>query len=824
MLDDALRDALAGKGRSLCLSADAGIGKTRLIHEFVETCSVGGIRTLEARGLAHTCTLPLVPVIELLRCSFEIKPDDDPAVARSRIDQGMREAGVDAADSWLLHELLGVANTDIQYPRLDPEIRRSLLLRFLRALMESQASTRPTVIVLEDVHWFDEASAAWVRAIVENAAHTNTLALLSYRPEEAPAWVSELPSEILDLAPLGAENFQVFLGDLLGTSVELDEVRNQISDRTRGNPFYAEEVVRALAERGTLIGYRGAYRLVRDFDIPVLPETVEAAIVARMDRLPARERTVLQAASVIGGDVDGAVLARMIQLEPAQLESATAELCERTFLVRRSDRETDLAFRHPLTREAAYQTQLRQHRAELHARCAQALVEVSADDTGSAAATVAYHWERGQQPAEAARWHRRAARWVGLSDIGQAERHLAMTCRMLDQLPQSPRADHLSLVARIERLTLAWRTGTTPATATRMFEEALPLAEQSKDASSLALLHFIFGSVRGFQGAVRLGLAHVSRAIEIATDAGISDMLQLILVSDFYLSLAAGDVRNALSSADRALAMAGDDLEIGGGFGTFNPVVYAMVARAGFILPEIGRLAEARRDLDLALVVARERGEVEIDCWGSSTWVRIAECAGDPSGAVDHAERAMGIAAGTRAPYSLVFAHWARGSAARLENRLGDARMSLSRALDIARKHQTCLENEGRILADLAMVSHDLAEFDRAHDEATAGVAAAQRNGTKGWECQAQLGVAAVALAIGELTEAQGALDAARGLSDTNGIAVFGPRISELRGRLAHALGDETSAVALHDLAVSLHLRNGAPERAARLARDGRGT
>src|SRR5439155_1377617 len=202
----------------------------------------------------------------------------------------------------------------------------------------------------------------------------------------------------------GPEATAEMLRELLGTHPSVAEVARSIGERAAGNPFFVEEIVQALAETGTVVGAKGAYRLAGSAFALALPATVQAALAARIDRLAEREKVVLQTAAVIGKGFPEPVLRRVAALSEADLAAAlralvTAEFIHATAL----HPEAAYAFKHPLTQEVAYHSQLGDGRARLHAAVAAALQELHSDHLGEYASLIAHHWEAAGMRFEAAR-------------------------------------------------------------------------------------------------------------------------------------------------------------------------------------------------------------------------------------------------------------------------------------------------------------------------------------------------------------------------------------------------------------------------------------
>jgi predicted ATPase len=200
-----------------------------------------------------------------------------------------------------MFDFLGVPDPDRPSTPLGPEARQRQLLDLIRRLSRARSAREPAVFLLEDLHWFDRASEEFIEnVVVEIAPGNRTLVLLNFRPEYHAQWMQRSYYQRLPLLPLGPEAIKELFADLLGSDPSLHGLRELIQERTGGNPFFIEEIVQSLIETGVVAGARGASRLVRAVEQVGLPATVQSVLAARIDRLPEREKRLLQTASVIG--------------------------------------------------------------------------------------------------------------------------------------------------------------------------------------------------------------------------------------------------------------------------------------------------------------------------------------------------------------------------------------------------------------------------------------------------------------------------------------------------------------------------------------------
>src|SRR5262245_22127038 len=259
----------------------------------------------------------------------------------------------------------------------------------------------------------------------------------------------------LPLAPLTADAIDALLRDLLGADASVKGLPDLIRERTGGNPFFIEEVVQALVEDRSLVGVRGNYRLVKPIEKVAVPPTVQAVLASRIDRLESREKNLLQTAAVIGKEFAEPVLKRVAELSEAELPQLLGKLTAAEFIYEETlYPQAEYAFKHPLTQEVAYNTQLGDRRARLHGSVARALQALDPDKLEERAALIANHLEQAGEALDAARWHTRAAHWAGTHDQAAALQHWQRVRRLLAPMTDSQEAIGLALACYTQILNL----------------------------------------------------------------------------------------------------------------------------------------------------------------------------------------------------------------------------------------------------------------------------------------------------------------------------------------------------------------------------------
>ena len=632
ILATALERAKEGDGSAVGVVAEPGVGKSRLCHEFAERARREGLDVFEAQAQAHGRETPFMPILQLLRSYFGILDADPERIVREKIAGRallLDHAFVD--DLPLLFDFLGVPDPDRPLPQLSAEARQRALQGLVCRLVRAPNRRDPIVAVIEDLHWLDEPSKALLGELLAAVTGTRTLVVVNYRPESV-ATIATHPghdgySQVV-LEPLGPGDTRELLCDLAGEEPSLDGLAELIHERTAGNPFFIEEIVRALVEDGNLKGERGAYRLVRPVEDTGVPATVQAVLAARIDRLDARAKALLRAASVAGKEVPEHTLARIAGAGPEPIEGQLRELIDAGFLYEAElYPERILAFRHPLTREVAYGSQLADQRRPLHAATAWALVEANPDRYDELAALIAHHLQEGNETREAARWTARAAFWAGHSQPREAQRLWRTVMELAAELDEDEESAALSVSSRLQLLDLAWRLGMHREEEARLKAEAEEIATRYGELRALALLR-MSEARPGWPHRADEWIAAGRDSNRVADESGDVHLQVAVRGACAYAYLCAGDFDAFESELDRTLELAGNDPSVGAGIVIGCPVAWAYSGK-GLIRRERGEPEEAEELLNKALRIATEQGDPETASWTRSNLASLHALRGD---------------------------------------------------------------------------------------------------------------------------------------------------------------------------------------------------
>jgi class 3 adenylate cyclase len=474
---DALVDrAIGGRGGVVNVVGPPGIGKSRVAREAAAAAAGRGLEVFWTFCESHAREVPFQAVARLLRAALGVA-DLDGQAARARVRDQVPDA--DPQDVLLLDDLLGIADPDVPLPAIDPDARRRRLTALINTA--SLARTEAALHVIEDAHWIDAVSESMLADFLTVIPQTKLMVLITSRPEYQGDLTRVHNAQTIALPPLDDSDTTALLGELLGSDPSVGALASIIADRATGNPFFAEEMVRELAQRGVLAGEFGAYVCQTDIADVNVPATVQAAIEARIDRLSARAKQTLTAASVIGARFDTGLLAAL-GIDAVIDELLAAELIDQV----KFTPHAEYAFRHPLIRAVAYESQLKSDRAEFHRRVAAAIESLDPVAAEENAALIAEHLETAGDLHAAYGWRMRAAMWATNRDINAARLSWERAQKIADALPtEDPNRAAMRIAPRTMLCGIAWRVH--EHVAGDRFDELRQLCTVAGDKSSLAI-------------------------------------------------------------------------------------------------------------------------------------------------------------------------------------------------------------------------------------------------------------------------------------------------------------------------------------------------
>jgi class 3 adenylate cyclase len=585
-----LERAIDGHGAVVGVVGSPGIGKSRLVREVAAMAAARGVDVFSAFCESHASDIPFYVVARLLRAAFRVA-DLDASAARAQVRARVPDA--EPEDLLLFDDLLGIADPEVKLPKIDPDARRRRLTALVNAA--SLARQAPAVFVIEDAHWIDEVSESLLADFLTVIPQTPSLVLVTYRPEYRGPLTQVPGAQTVALAALSDSETAALTAELLGPHPSVGGLATMIAERAAGNPFFAEEIVRELGERGVLRGNRGTYMSMADVAEVSMPATVQASIAARIDRLNPKAKRTLSAAAVIGAKFSRDLL-ETLGIEPIVEDLVAAELIDQV----RFTRGPEYVFHHPLIRTVAYESQLKSDRAELHRRVAAAIESRDPAAVEENAALIAENLEAAGDGHAAYGWHMRAATWATNRDIAAARLSWERAQKIADALPDAdPGRAAMCIAPRTMLCGIAWRVRAD--VAGDRFEELRQLCAAAGDKASLAIAMAGLVLDHAYHDRVREASQLASEAMALIESVGDPTLTVGLSFAPIYAKLESGEWPDTLRWSQRVIDLADGD-PAKGNFITGSPLAVAFATRAiaGYYLGRPGWRDDLRQGLAMA--------------------------------------------------------------------------------------------------------------------------------------------------------------------------------------------------------------------------------
>jgi class 3 adenylate cyclase/tetratricopeptide (TPR) repeat protein len=609
---------LAGHGRAqvVAIVGEAGVGKSRLVHEFLHSQHAVDWLVVESSSASYGRATPYLPVIELLRRYFKINVRDSTQSIHEKISDRIFTLDPTLQDALPpLLDLLDALDDEHLFRSLDPPQHRRRTYDAVIRLLLQECRVQPVVAVVEDLHWNDALTRGLLHELVVASQNARLLLIVTYRPEYRDDWRNRPNYHQLRLDPLVSESLAELLRALLGSDPSLETLKSSLVERASGNPFFVEEIVRSLVDTGVLEGTRGSYRLARSFPNVEVPPTVRAVLAARIDALPAAEKRLLEEAAVIGHDVPFTLLHSICGLTEDRLRGLLDDLQDAEFLyATQIFPDLQYTFKHSLTHDVTYGGVLRERRRDIHAQVVDAIEQLYADRLGEQVERLAHHAMRGENREKAVNYLRQAGgKAAARSALSDARTWFEQALDVLNAMPETQAALEQAFEIRLELRSVLRQLGEVR----QMLEhlrEAEALAERLNDDRRRGQVCAFMTTVLSTLDELDEALVTGTRALEIA--ARLAD-LRLRTVTTRHLEQAyyyRGEYERVIELAPNNLATLPADW-IHEYFGMAVPP--SVVGRAYLImsLAELGRFAEAASYEAEAIQIAEQTQHAHTIGW-----------------------------------------------------------------------------------------------------------------------------------------------------------------------------------------------------------------
>jgi predicted ATPase len=418
----------SGQGQVVGIVAEAGGGKSRLLYEFRQRIQDKRVTYLEGRCLSYGSTIPYHPIIDVLRNNCDITETDSPEVVIEKVRFALQEVGMNPEESapYLL-QLLDVKEGTEPIAVLTPEAIRTRTFETLKQMSLKGSQQRPLIFEIEDLHWIDHTSQDYLVSLVDSLVGASMMLLTTYRPGYRPPWLEKSYATQLSLRNLASHDAVTVVHSTRQQNALPESLEHMIVQKAEGNPFFLEELTRAVIEQGAL-----------PTDV-VIPDTIQGVLSARIDRLPEAHKRLLQTASVLGREFSPRLLQALWE-ETTPLEALLIDLKQLEFLYARARGEESVyVFKHALTQDVTYDSLLTTRRQRLHAAAGHALEQLYPDRLVERCEELAHHYtEAGLTEQAVPYWQQAGQRASERSAHVEAIAHHRQGLALLETLPETP--------------------------------------------------------------------------------------------------------------------------------------------------------------------------------------------------------------------------------------------------------------------------------------------------------------------------------------------------------------------------------------------------
>ena len=645
-------DGAADSPRVVDLVAEPGLGKTRLVYEFLQRAKSEDAVVLTGQCAADAQQASFHPFIQVVRKSFRVLEEDDSAEVTRKLEAGLQIAGLYSPENLgLLLNLLGLAPPEGALDGLDGVLIGLRTRDLFPALLKAQCRTNKVVLQLEDIHWIDSATEESLRRLIEGGDHNNLLVIHTRRPEYEPVWRNASGVTSLALKPLSKRDITNLARTRLGVDVLPDTLIQQVIERAGGNPLFGEEILSFLMQQGALRVEDGKAEFDAALGESALPASMQSLLTARIDKLEPQDRALLQAAAAIGRRFDPGVLSLVVE-KPDETGASLRRL-QAQDIVYRVTESSDYIFKHVLLKDSVYLSLLSGRRSELHLAIAEALEKRSHNRLSEVADTLAYHYSLTKRTDRAFTYNALAGvKSVGVFSLNAANRYFASALELYqrDQTCVEPEqfAAFLADYALCANISLHVKT------MMALADTARPILSKSGD--SRHHVHFLhhYVSCLVVNGRYRDALRVEEEMTQMAQRLNDPDTKAYALVSELCVSCYCGQL-----SSDEFEAKQVEAERLLEGLDDAYLMNFFM-AHVGWNAVCRGRVADAHKAAKDMIAVGVSTNDPRALGYGTAMQALIALASDDNEKALEISEQALGL---SRAEFEIAIASAAKYAA-----------------------------------------------------------------------------------------------------------------------------------------------------------------
>ena len=506
----------AGSGQVVGIVGEAGVGKSRLVYEFIKQLSVEDVTCLEGRCLHYGGAMIYMPILEILKTYCDITDEDREFIINKKIKQKISALNEKIAEVIApFQELLSIPVEDETYAALEPKQKREKTFEAMRDLFIRASQRKPLVLVIEDLHWIDRTSEEFLDYLIGWLANVRVMLILLYRPEYTHQWASKSYYTQIGLNQLGTASSSQLVQAILEEGEVATELRQLILKRAAGNPLFVEEFTHSLIENGSIQKKDRQFVLSPNTTDIQVPDTIQGIIAARMDRLEDNLKRTMQVASVIGREFAFRILQTITGMRE-EIKSYLLNLQGLEFIYEKSlFPELEYIFKHALTQEVAYNSLLLKRRSEIHQKIAKAIENLYAERLEEYFEMLAYHYYKGEDSKKAVQYLKLSGnKAIRKYSVGEAYRFYTEAIDTLGQLPEAEeykkeKLDVLNL-ATTPIMLLGF-----PEDSLKLLQEGERLSKEIGDDLRLGNFHGRIANYYMHKGNPHLSMKYAEDAIEV---------------------------------------------------------------------------------------------------------------------------------------------------------------------------------------------------------------------------------------------------------------------------------------------------------------------
>ena len=644
-----LADLKAGAGGIVVLLGEAGIGKSRLLAE-VRKPAGDEITWLVGHCFAYNRSLSYGPFLDLLRRYAGITDDDTEKGASAKLRARLAEIFPDNKQIYVvLGQLLSMSMEPEEAAlakSMTAEIFRKALFSVMENFLLALAARKPVMLVLEDLHWADQSSIELVSQLFSLTARAPLaiMALCRSKQEASGSWKALAPAldkfreRVMEIAlqPLSGVSIRELVDGLLNSDALPQKLCDAIIEKAEGNPFFIEEMLRSLIERGILVREESSWKVTELVHNIQVPDTLQGLLLSRLDRLPEQTRQIVQKAAVVGRVFLYRVLQEIAREDDA-LDSQIA-LIENAELVREHSRlpEIEYVFKHALTQEVAYKTLLSPARKQLHQRVGQAMEAIFGQRIEEFTGILAFHYVNGEAWEKALEYSNRAGdRAAQLYAYSESREHYHHALECVRHLPDNPENQRRKVDLSIKRVNVSLQSDA-PEQNLALLVEAEKIAASLDDRLRAARVQLGMGRVHYLAGRLPEAIGHFQKVLAVASDLKDPELLCLpgaVLGKVLF-------IQGHFLKAQRLLEQVVPLLEAAK---NYHELLFAYIYRGG-ARTALGDYAAGAADIDGALKLARASHNPNAETMAHTGFALIRLIAGRYSEGMSSAQEALTIA------------------------------------------------------------------------------------------------------------------------------------------------------------------------------------